>query len=358
MAHSRFALLTQLDGQTSSDARRDLLRQVTDALSSNSQVSAAEARELDDTLAAVASEYSLEVRTEFARLVASSVSHFCKTGEQLALDSHIAVASPVLRHAHSLSEETLLRVVKEKSQAHRMAVTRRKTVSETISHALVEHGDDAVVVSLLGNSGAQIGEKTYEKVAQRAEASPALHAPLVQRQNVPLDLLHGLYQKVEIGLRREIMAKFHGAAPAELEKAFERSRTRVTNHHRVKPADYIQASRQLAALETAKRLSPPILMTLLRDGPQSATLFKLALARLTGVDYDVAGHAVDPVDLDTLALLCRAARFDRGLFVSIAIALDKSERGLAAAEEFGALYEAVSVDAAQRAMRFWKIRAA
>ena len=354
---SRFGLLTQLSGQASSQARRELLRQVTDALSSQAHVSPAEARELDGVLAAVAREYSVQVRTEFARLVAANSVHFCQSGEKFALDDHISVAAPILCTS-ALSEETLLRVVQEKSQAHLMAVTQRVGVSERISHALVEHGTDDVVVSLLTNSGARIAEQTYEKVVQRAETNPALHVPLVGRQGVPLDLLHELYQRVETGLRREIMAKFHGAAPADLDKAFERSRARVTSHHRSRPDNFLQAGKQLAALEAAKRLVPPVLMTLLREGPQSATLFKLALAQLTDVDFDVAGHAVDPLDLDTLALLCRAACFDRGLFVSMAIGLDRSERGLAAAEEFGKLYHNVPIDAAQRAIRFWKIRAA
>jgi hypothetical protein len=66
---------------------------------------------------------------------------------------------------------------------------------------------------------------------------------------------------------------------------------------------------------------------------------------------------VDTPDIDTLALLCRGANFDRALFVTMAIALDSSEKGLGRAEEFGKLYGAVPVQAAQRALRFWKVRA-
>jgi hypothetical protein len=54
--------------------------------------------------------------------------------------------------------------------------------------------------------------------------------------------------------------------------------------------------------------------------------------------------------------LCRGANFDRGLFVTLAVGLDKAGDGLARAEEFGALYESVPVQAAQRALRFWKVR--
>lgn len=355
----RFALLKGLASETSSEARRELLRKVTDALSQQARPpSDAEFAELDGVLAAVAQEYSLQVRTEFARLVAASVTRFCHASEQFALDDQIAVAAPVLRHSQSLTEATLLRVVNEKSQDHLMAVSQRSAVSERVSDALVERGDDAVVTSLLNNDGARIADATYEKVSVRADASPALQAPLVRRKSVPLDVLHGLYQKVEGDLRREILRKFDGASPADLEKAFERSRARITSSYRQAPDDMPAARKRIAAMQAAGHLTQPALAALLREGANSRTCFKLAFARLTDVEFDVVDRAVEADDLDTIALLCRGARFDRGLFVSLAVALDRSDRGLAAAEQFGKLYESVPIEAAQRALRFWKVRAA
>ena len=79
--------------------------------------------------------------------------------------------------------------------------------------------------------------------------------------------------------------------------------------------------------------------------------------RLADVDFELIQRTVGNHDLDTVALLCRGANFDRALFVTLAINLDGKDRGMAAAEEFGKLYEAVPVIAAQRALRFWKVRA-
>jgi uncharacterized protein (DUF2336 family) len=355
---SRFALLNQLSGQTSSDERRALLRTVTAALSQQARPpSDAEFAQLDDVLSAAAKEYSLQVRTEFARLVAASVTRFCHASEQFALDDAIEVASPVLRHSQSLTEATLLRVVAEKSQAHLMAVTQRPAVSANVSHALVERGDDDVVSSLLRNENASIADHTYEEVSRRAETSSVLQAPLVRRAGVPIDLLNGLYQRVEGELRREILEKFEKVSPEELEKAFQRSRSRVTNTFKALPPDMAQARKHLASMRAARHLIPPVLVTLLREGQKARTTFKLALAELTGVDFDVAERVADTGDIDTLALLCRGARFDRGLFVSLAVGLDVTDRGLAAAEAFGRLFESVSIEAAQRALRFWKVQA-
>ncbi len=171
--------LTELSEQDSSEKRRALLRQVTGALS-HATYTPAEQAALDDLLGTVAEEYSQEVRTEFARLVAVSSHNFQIAGEKFALDM-IEVAEPVLRQGRSLSDDTLLKVVSQKSQAHMLAVTGRATVSARVSHALVEHGDDTVVTALLANDGAQIADETFDMVAHRAETSTALQAPLARR---------------------------------------------------------------------------------------------------------------------------------------------------------------------------------
>lgn len=355
-AGSRYALLKNLSASTSSDQRRELLRQVTDALTNNARTpSEEEFAQLDQVLSLAASEYSTQVRTEFARLVAASVTRFCHASEQFAMDD-IEVAHPVLRHSRALTEEALLRVVAEKSQAHILAVTKRDGVSARLSEAIVSKGSDEVVSSLLANQRAQISDATYEVVARRAENSPLLQAPFVRRQGVPIDLLNDLYLKVEKELRQEIVKKFDTVPPAELEKAFERSRARVTTAFRKVPEDMALARKRLSLIEANKQLQPQLLPALLREGRDARTTFKLALASLVDVPFDVIEPAVETPDIDTLALLCRGANFERGLFVTLAIGLDASEQGLGRAEEFGKLYESVPVTAAQRALRFWKVR--
>jgi uncharacterized protein (DUF2336 family) len=358
MSSPRFALLKELSNQGSSEERRALLRLVTETLDQPARLaSETDMAALDQLLSTVAQEYSLEVRTEFARLVAASVNRFCDSAAHFAMDD-IEVAAPVLRHSQTLSEETLLKVVAQKSQQHMLAVTKRASISPTISHALVERGDDDVVRSLLDNRQAQIADATFDVVAQRAGNSSQLQAPLVRRTDVPMDLLHGLYQNVETELRREIMEKFKTVSPEELEKAFQRSRSRVTGQYHQPPEDMPAARKRLAALEKAGLVQPPVLVSLMREGPGARTLFKLVCSRLVDVDFDVVDRAIESCDLDTFALLCRGARFDKGLFVTMAVGLDQSARGLANAEQFGALYDSVPIEAAQRALRFWKVRAA
>jgi uncharacterized protein (DUF2336 family) len=356
MTISRFSLLADLAKETTSEGRRELLRKVTETLDPSTPLGGAEAAQFDEILATVASDYSRQVRTQIARLVASSLSPFSRSAQRFAMDE-IEVARPVLERSEALSDAALLQVVNEKSQDHMMAVTRRRRISEAVSQALVERGDDAVVSSLLTNEKAEIGLQAYDLVAKRAETSPVLRAPLVRRSGVPLELLNELYLKVEADLRREIVGKFESVPPEELEAAFQRSRTRISGRYG-HPEDFDQAKQRVDALARKGGLVPPALMTLLREGPAARTAFKIALARLCDVPFDLVERVVEAQDLDTLALLCRGANFDRALFVSLGVALDGGDRALDGVDAFAKLYTSVPLQAAQRALRFWKVRAA
>jgi uncharacterized protein (DUF2336 family) len=195
-------------------------------------------------------------------------------------------------------------------------------------------------------------------VAQRAQDRTKLQRPLVELRDVSVDLLNDLYMRVETGLRRQILSKFHHLTEAELDAAFRRSRERMSRRIGVIPEDMRAAHERIEALNRQGELSPLVLVGLLREGKAGRTAFLVAFARLSGVDFDTVQRAVAAHDLDTIALLCRGANFERALFITLAINLDGQDRGLNAAEEFGKLYEAVPVIAAQRAIRFWKVRAA
>lgn len=349
----RFSMLAGLAQSHTSDERRELLRRATEVLDARGHA-AAEQADIDELLAAAAEDYAAHVRAGIAELVAASPL-FPRTANRLALDD-IQVAEPVLKHAVTLTDETLLKVIEFKSQDHLMAVTKRRALGERVSHALVQRGDDHVVASLLGNAGADIGQTTYETIAVRAEDSRVLQAPLARRKDVPLELLTGLYLRVEAGLRREILEKFETVPQAELDMAFLRGRQHVRDTFRAVMKDFEAAKKRIAVLEKQGQLKPATLATLLREGMPSRPAFLVAFARLADVEIDLVERVVETRDLDTLALLCRGASLDRALYVTLALSLDGQGRAMAGAKELGDLYESVPVIAAQRALRFWKVR--
>jgi uncharacterized protein (DUF2336 family) len=352
---NNFALLLDLAKEGSSEKRRELLRQITDVfLADPPERSDRESLLFDEIVAAVSAVLETQVRVELAKKVAVSNVPVQRTARRLAMDA-IEVARPVIEHSKALTEADILDVIKEKSQDHMLAVTKRPDIGENVSTALVDKGEDRVVASLLENRTARLNRKTYEKVAERAEVSPVLHAPFVRNAHMPLDLLNNVYLKVENGLRREIMRKFHGVSPQELEAALEASRNHLSTAYGALPDDYQIARDYVATLEKKGAMKPPVLVQLLRENKKTA--FFVAFAQLVDVEFDLGRRLVDAKDMDALAMLCRGAGFDRGLFVTLCILLLGDGGGLSKTEKYGQLYEQVPVAAAQRALRFWKVRA-
>lgn len=355
-ANSNFALLKDFAQESSSDRRRDLLRQATETLlAQGPSVSADEINAFDDVVESVAAELSAQVRAELSRKIAAAPIPFRRTARRLAMDE-IEIARPVLEHSRALTQDDLLDVIARKSSDHMMAVTRRDDIGEKVSSALVEKGEDRVVVSLLQNQTARIDEATYERVADRAEKSAALQGPLVRRKTVPLHLLSDIYLKVEADLRREILQRYDGVAPAELDAAFARSRNRVSRALGALPDDFDTARREVEGMALQGTLTPPVLVTLLRQGSAKRTAFVLAFAKLADVHHELVGKLVARADLDALAMLSRGTGFDRALFVTLAMLIVGKDAPMERIREFGELYNAVPPEAAQRAIRFWKMR--
>lgn len=351
---NNFALLLDLAKEGSSEKRRELLRQITDVfLADPPERTDRESELFDEIVNAVAADLETQVRVELARKVAVSNVPVHRTARRLAMDV-IEVARPVIETSKSLSEADLLEVIKAKSQDHMLAVTKRPDIGENVSSALVAKGEDRVVVSLLENRTAKMDRETYQRVAERAEVNPVLHAPFVRNAQVPLDLLNNVYLRVEHDLRREIMRKFHGVSPAELEAALEASRNHLSSAYGALPDDFQIAKDQIAALEKKAALAPPVLVQLLRENKRTA--FLLAFAKLVDVEFELGRRLVDTNDIDALAMLCRGAGFERGLFVTLCITIMNDGAGLSKAEKYSQLYEQVPVAAAQRALRFWKVR--
>jgi uncharacterized protein (DUF2336 family) len=351
---SKLNVLVALANEPSGEKRRDLLRQITDSFIADPSLRSREnCAEFDRILSAITVDLELNVRAELARRLAAGASEFGRTARILAFDE-IEVARPVLESSRALSEHDLLEVIEGKSQDHMLAVTKRDDITARISDALVDRGEDRVVVSLLSNETAEIGVKTYEKVADRAESSQLLQAPLVRRKGVPLDLLSELYLKAKGDLRQEIIARCQGVSDADLETAFERGRRRILKDYGALPQDYETCRARIEMMNRRGELKSPLLARYLREGKRTEFIF--SFATLTGTDYLLVNRLIERKDVDALAILSRAALFDRALFVTIALMIAGQDHRMSHAEEFGQLYQNVTPEAAQKVVRFWQVR--
>lgn len=353
-ATSNFARLIDLAKATSSDHRRELLREVTEMFfASSGSRSDRESALFDDVLRTVAAEMQEGVLIELARRFADAGDAPVQLMRDLA-NHALPVAEPILRRSSALSEDDLMQVVQDQSQDHIRAVAQRPVVSERLSDQIVKHGDDKTVDHLVRNAGAKISRSTMETVVDRARANKELHGGVVSRPDMPLDLLNEMYFIVEQRLRATILERNATVDPAELEAALDKTRSRLQRTAVESSEETRRAERFIGLKKASGELTPSLLISLYRDKQFSHFLF--GLAELTGLDFETARGIIHRRDLDALAMICRAAEMERPLFVTIAVLCCGGEKAMNQAEEFGRVYMSVPVDAAQRAMRFYKVR--
>jgi hypothetical protein len=89
---------------------------------------------------------------------------------------------------------------------------------------------------------------------------------------------------------------------------------------------------------------------------EQSTKFMIAFGDFTGLDYFQTALLFEKKDIDTMAMVCRAANFERALFVTIAV-LVLGNDGMGQAQVLGNMYNDVPPEAAQRAIRFLRLRA-
>jgi len=100
----------------------------------------------------------------------------------LAGDSKLEVCGPVLEHSPVLDDADLISIIDSAYTPGALNfISRRQTVHERVSDAIVEANDVSAISDLLSNHGAQIREATLDDLVDRAEEIELWRAPICGR---------------------------------------------------------------------------------------------------------------------------------------------------------------------------------
>ena len=126
-----------------------------------------------DTLEDMARDQALRVRHVLADTLKEMTQAPPAVIRQLARDTDAMVANPVIEFSPVLTDKDLVTIIGEGANTARLkSLARRKTVSETVSDAIIDTGDVEATAELLKNPGAHISEQALDKVADQAEEKP------------------------------------------------------------------------------------------------------------------------------------------------------------------------------------------
>lgn len=125
---------------------------------------------------------------------------------RLSNDDDFAIAQPVLEQSSVLSESDLVQIAKTKSQDHLYAIASRAQISAPVTDVLVERGDSRVAGKVTGNMGARFSRWGLTQAVQRAEHDEAIAVAIVNRADLPDDLLEELVRKATKVVQKRLMA--------------------------------------------------------------------------------------------------------------------------------------------------------
>lgn len=355
MSTGNLQKLAELAREPSSEKRRALMREVTDLFFEHKEtVSEAESGHFGHILSAVSAEMDKEVRKELAQRFAPAKETPRQLLHKLANDE-IDIAAPVLQQSPALDDNALKDVIASGRQSHMRAITRRATLSTAVTKDLVHRGDDDTLVQLAGNKGAEFDRASMQTMVNRSEHVPALQAPLVERKDMPVDLMNEMYDFAEDTVRKRIMQRNAEIPEAELQKALSMARQRAGSNALERPKGWRTAQVEMTNLHRSGQLDGRKLLHLERSHERMKFIHGFAL--LSRIDYDTIHRILDRSDVEAFALICRSLDFDMALFVTLAVMVDKSGKyDMAKTKELGEIYMAVPVETAQRTVRFWQMR--
>src|ERR1051325_2018445 len=157
-AHASIELLDELQTALSHGtvARRvETLRRGTDPfLNGAVDYSDEQIALFDDVFQCLLRHIEASAKALLARRLAPVDTAPPSTIRTLAFDDLIEVAAPVLAQSDRLDDDALIETARNRSQAHLMAISTRKSLSGAVTDVLILRGDDDVVQNTVNNPGA------------------------------------------------------------------------------------------------------------------------------------------------------------------------------------------------------------
>jgi uncharacterized protein (DUF2336 family) len=284
--------------ETLSDSERAIARDIFSVLVKDAEERVREA--LAENLKA-----ATDLSPELARTLASDVSD--------------NVALPMVGLSEALSEDDLVSIVREHPDSRRVAVASREDVTERVSDAIVDTGDEAAVATLVGNNHAQIADRTLERVADEYGHIEKVQEPLVMRQNLPVRVAEKLVAKVSDRLKHHLVTN-HDLSEGTATELLVQSRERATMRLLAEGGTQQDMLAMAQQLKDNGRLTPSMLLRSLCLGDMS--FFEAAMAVLAGIPVSNAHILIHDEGQLGLRRLYNKTNMPRSLYPAFKSACD------------------------------------
>jgi uncharacterized protein (DUF2336 family) len=286
---------------------------------------ATSSKEFADTiLFHLAKDVEAVVRKALAETVAESPNLPKKLAIDLATDD-IDIARPILEKCGVLDDPELIEIVQSQAMYHAHAVAGRKTVSDTVSDALIDTENVDAILRLLSNDGAQFSEQGLVRLAEDFSGISAIQSLLIKMPDLPSAVVERLIDSIGDALEWDLV-KSRSIDPTEA-----RQLAKAMKSQAAKAIATRGGVEQATAAEMRERiakgtLKPLDVLCFLRDG--NVGKFEAALSTMARLDGKKTKRLLYNMDKRALAALCIRSGLGTPQYMAIRMALDLADMGV------------------------------
>lgn len=339
----------------SSERRAEMLRRVTDLFVVTApRISEAQTGVFDDVFEQLTREIEWKAMLELSERMADVENAPDRLIRRLAHDDAIEISGPVLERSDRLGEDELIAIARTKSQAHLAAIAGRAKLGEQVTGVLVERGDMIVARKVASNSGASFSQTSLQSLVDRASDDGDLASAVARRRELSPAMFRAMLERATDRVRTRLIE----SAPPPTAKLINKILAEVSHTvetETVAKRDYAVAREIVMAMHRKERIQVTNLVQFAKAGKLEE--MGVTLSVLTGVPVEIIDRFLDDPTDDPILLVCKAIDLDWTVTLAVLAAkLGTREVHDSRAEEAERKYKKLSINSAQRVLRFWQAR--
>ncbi len=229
---------------------------------------------------------------------------------QLANDD-IEIATPVLKNSPSLGEYDLMYIIKAKPAEYWRKIAMRDRLADPIIDELANAGDFETALALAENKKIKLTGNALLVLADLAQTSEALAAPLVRRDDVPQDIAGRLFEFVGQELKDFIAKEYEEDVSGVVHNVV--AELKSANDQSKQPAKFmIHAARNF---KREGKLSVGLMIETLRRGQVKSFIAQFSV--FSDFSPITAEKVLSQKSGQALAIISKACGVDKSDFMAI-----------------------------------------
>jgi uncharacterized protein (DUF2336 family) len=311
---------------------------------------------MNDILKRLIQDVARPIRKTLGAKLAKSHNAPREVVEILANDD-FDIASPILLKSDLLSDDALIEIIHHRTQAHRLAIAMRRSVSFQVSDALVATNATDVIRTLLQNHGAQISQSTMAYLVEQSRTVDEFQEPLLRRNDLEATLAKRMYAWVSAALRQFILENFH-VDEIDIDLAVGKTVDTVIEDTEYQSEEDTAAANLAQELTKQNRVNANLLLQTLRQG--EIALFEALLASMARIKISSVRKLIYDEGAEGLVIVARSADIDRTSFTSIFLLLQRVHPKELAKDAYAMkraldLFDRLKNDTAAKVVERWKL---